>query len=235
MRAAGRALGLSQPTIARRLAAFEATFGGPTLFDRLPEGLRLNGPVRAARRILHGQVRSGLSPGRTSSTARERLGSETSSIASRLESPSVSPKYPSLRRNRRFESIPLLRGVTCEPELSPIGLRRPSGAAAKRPARPSILFPGTLKSPRSPKAKHHTIQTNIGGAAVFVAAAFPKQHDVTRLEFSYCSPLPKLPGGCRQPPASIALCLWGRRFPVARADKKRDPGLETTGNPVNVG
>src|SRR6266853_2802078 len=42
MRAAGRALGLSQPTIARRLAAFEATFGGPALFDRLPEGLRLN-------------------------------------------------------------------------------------------------------------------------------------------------------------------------------------------------
>jgi DNA-binding transcriptional LysR family regulator len=42
MRAAGRALGLSQPTIARRLAAFEATFGGPNLFDRLPEGLRLN-------------------------------------------------------------------------------------------------------------------------------------------------------------------------------------------------
>ena len=26
----------------RRLAAFEATFGGPTLFDRLPEGLRLS-------------------------------------------------------------------------------------------------------------------------------------------------------------------------------------------------
>jgi DNA-binding transcriptional LysR family regulator len=42
MRAAGRALGLSQPTIARRLAAFEATFGGPTLFDRRSEGLRLN-------------------------------------------------------------------------------------------------------------------------------------------------------------------------------------------------
>jgi DNA-binding transcriptional LysR family regulator len=42
MRAAGRKLGLSQPTIARRLAAFEATFGGPTLFDRLPEGLHLN-------------------------------------------------------------------------------------------------------------------------------------------------------------------------------------------------
>jgi DNA-binding transcriptional LysR family regulator len=42
MRAAGRKLGLSQPTIARHLAAFEATFGGPTLFDRLPEGLHLN-------------------------------------------------------------------------------------------------------------------------------------------------------------------------------------------------
>ena len=42
MRGAGRALGLSQPTIARHLAAFEASFGGPTLFDRLPEGLRLN-------------------------------------------------------------------------------------------------------------------------------------------------------------------------------------------------
>src|SRR5437868_3158873 len=42
MRSAGRALGLSQPTIARRLAAFEASSGGPALFDRLPEGLRLN-------------------------------------------------------------------------------------------------------------------------------------------------------------------------------------------------
>jgi len=41
MRGAGRALGLSQPTIARRLAAFEATFGGAALFERLPEGLRL--------------------------------------------------------------------------------------------------------------------------------------------------------------------------------------------------
>lgn len=42
LRAAGRALGISQPTIGRRIAAFEAIFGGPTLFDRLPEGLRLN-------------------------------------------------------------------------------------------------------------------------------------------------------------------------------------------------
>src|SRR5438105_13219674 len=42
MRAAGRALGLSQPTIARRLTAFEAAIGGPSLFDRLPEGLRLS-------------------------------------------------------------------------------------------------------------------------------------------------------------------------------------------------
>src|ERR1700748_1901772 len=42
LRAAGRVLGISQPTIGRRIAAFEAVFGGPTLFDRLPEGLRLN-------------------------------------------------------------------------------------------------------------------------------------------------------------------------------------------------
>src|SRR5258705_11216533 len=55
MRAAGRALGLSQPTIARRLAALEATFGGQTLFDRLPEGLHLNAAgeqlVPAAERV----------------------------------------------------------------------------------------------------------------------------------------------------------------------------------------
>ena len=42
LRAAGRALGLSQPTVGRRLAGFETSFGGPALFDRLPEGLRLN-------------------------------------------------------------------------------------------------------------------------------------------------------------------------------------------------
>jgi DNA-binding transcriptional LysR family regulator len=42
MRAAGRTLGLSQPTIARRLTVFEAGFGGQPLFDRLPEGVRLN-------------------------------------------------------------------------------------------------------------------------------------------------------------------------------------------------
>lgn len=55
MRAAGRALGVSQPTIARRLAAFEASFGGASLFDRLPEGLRLNAAgeqlVAAAERV----------------------------------------------------------------------------------------------------------------------------------------------------------------------------------------
>src|SRR6516225_9081897 len=55
MRAAGRALALSQPTISRRLAAFEATLGGPTLFDRFPEGLRLNAAgeqlIPAAERV----------------------------------------------------------------------------------------------------------------------------------------------------------------------------------------
>src|SRR5213076_1016995 len=55
LRAAGRALGLSQPTIGRRLSGFEASFGGPALFDRLPEGLRLNAAgeslVEAAERL----------------------------------------------------------------------------------------------------------------------------------------------------------------------------------------
>ena len=45
LRAAGRVLGLSQPTIGRRLSQFEAAFGGPALFDRLPEGLRLTWPA----------------------------------------------------------------------------------------------------------------------------------------------------------------------------------------------
>lgn len=55
LRAAGRALGLSQPTIGRRLASFETTCGGPALFDRFPEGLRLNAAgealVPAAERL----------------------------------------------------------------------------------------------------------------------------------------------------------------------------------------
>ena len=38
LRAAGRALGLSQPTIARRLAEFEATFGGPPCSTGYPKG-----------------------------------------------------------------------------------------------------------------------------------------------------------------------------------------------------
>jgi DNA-binding transcriptional LysR family regulator len=50
LRAAGRALELSQPTVGRRLAGFEAVFGGPVLFDRLPEGLRLNAAGEALLR-----------------------------------------------------------------------------------------------------------------------------------------------------------------------------------------
>jgi len=37
MRVAGRALGLSQPTISCRLTGFEAAFGRPSLFDRFPD------------------------------------------------------------------------------------------------------------------------------------------------------------------------------------------------------
>ncbi|MGD9879353.1 MAG: LysR family transcriptional regulator [Reyranella sp.] len=42
LRAAGQALWQSQPTMARRLEGLEAMFGGTPLFDRLPEGTRLN-------------------------------------------------------------------------------------------------------------------------------------------------------------------------------------------------
>ncbi len=45
LRAAGRALALSQPTIGRRLAAFEAAFGGPTLFDGCPRGCASTPPA----------------------------------------------------------------------------------------------------------------------------------------------------------------------------------------------
>jgi DNA-binding transcriptional LysR family regulator len=41
LRSAGRELGLSQPTVGRRLAVFEAAVSMEPLFDRLPEGLRL--------------------------------------------------------------------------------------------------------------------------------------------------------------------------------------------------
>jgi DNA-binding transcriptional LysR family regulator len=41
LRAAARDIALSQPTLGRRLARLEATLGGPPLFDRLPDGLRL--------------------------------------------------------------------------------------------------------------------------------------------------------------------------------------------------
>lgn len=41
LRAAARELGLSQPTVGRRLARFEASASAVPLFDRLPEGLRL--------------------------------------------------------------------------------------------------------------------------------------------------------------------------------------------------
>src|SRR5437764_15191932 len=54
LRAAGGALGLSQPTLGRRLAAFEATFGGPSLFGRLPQGRRFHAPGDALLSVAAG-------------------------------------------------------------------------------------------------------------------------------------------------------------------------------------
>jgi DNA-binding transcriptional LysR family regulator len=48
LRGAGRKLGISQPTVGRRLARFEASASAVPLFDRLPEGLRLAVAGKAA-------------------------------------------------------------------------------------------------------------------------------------------------------------------------------------------
>jgi DNA-binding transcriptional LysR family regulator len=47
LRAAGRRLGISQPTVGRRLTRFEASASAVPLFDRLPEGLRLTAAGKA--------------------------------------------------------------------------------------------------------------------------------------------------------------------------------------------
>src|SRR5205085_3356144 len=103
MRAAGRALGLSQPTIARRLAAFEATFGGPTLFDRLPEGLRLNAAgeqlVPAAESVEDAVLtlerrRAAASPG-LSGTVRVSTGECAAGFLARCLSASTTAALPS--------------------------------------------------------------------------------------------------------------------------------------------
>lgn len=107
LRAAGRALGLSQPTIGRRLAAFEATFGGPTLFDRLPEGLRLNAAgerlVAAAegveRAALMLERRRAASSPELSGTVRVSVGEWAASF---------------LSRNLGAAATPLPEGITLE-------------------------------------------------------------------------------------------------------------------------
>jgi len=48
LRGAARALGISQPTVGRRLSRFEANGSAVPLFDRFPEGLRLTAAGRAA-------------------------------------------------------------------------------------------------------------------------------------------------------------------------------------------
>lgn len=49
LRAAGRALGLSQPTVGRRLSRFEAAVSAMPLLDRLPEGVRLTAAGKAVQ------------------------------------------------------------------------------------------------------------------------------------------------------------------------------------------
>jgi DNA-binding transcriptional LysR family regulator len=102
LRAAGRALGLSQPTIGRRLSTFEATFGGPTLFDRLPEGLRLNAAgeqlVPAAESVEHAALllelrRAAASP-KLSGTVRVSVGEWAAGFLARCLSDAGPTAFP---------------------------------------------------------------------------------------------------------------------------------------------
>ena len=105
MRAAGRELGLSQPTIARRLAAFETSSGGQTLFDRLPEGLRLNAAgeqlVAAAENVEDAVL--------TLERRRAAASPELSGTV-RVSTGECAAGFLALtHRNRKFESISLQR------------------------------------------------------------------------------------------------------------------------------
>jgi len=112
LRAAGRALGLSQPTIGRRLSGFEASFGGPTLFDRLPEACASMPPAnRWSRRRAARTRRSGAgAPTRCGVARAERHGARLGwRMGSRF------PGAPSVGRLRAA----LAPGITLELVESP--------------------------------------------------------------------------------------------------------------------
>jgi hypothetical protein len=96
MRAAGRALGLSQPTIARRLAAFEATFGGPTLFDRLLQTVKTGMAPHGGPRVRYRGCARPISAARPGST---KPIASWSSTAPRSPTPGCTDCWPRLRRS----------------------------------------------------------------------------------------------------------------------------------------
>jgi DNA-binding transcriptional LysR family regulator len=103
MRAAGRALGLSQPTIARRLAAFEAGFDDEPLFDRLPDGVRLNATGEqllaaaedAERAMLAVERRGAAASSALNGTVRISTGECAAGFLARCLSGATAPPLPS--------------------------------------------------------------------------------------------------------------------------------------------
>jgi len=78
LRAAARKLRLSQPTVGRRLAGFEAAVGAVPLFDRLPDGLRLTAAGEAMLPLAERLEEAALA------LERERRYSEPGSVAVRI-------------------------------------------------------------------------------------------------------------------------------------------------------
>ena len=142
MRAAGRALGLSQPTIARRLTAFEAGFGGQPCSTACPKGCASTLPVsnssaaaedaERAMLTLGAAARGGLAG--ASGTVRISTGECAAGFLARCLSgattgaacPPASPWSSSSRCNR-----PTSRGAR---PISPCATSRPKAAIIMSPS-----------------------------------------------------------------------------------------------------
>ena len=129
MRAAGRALGLSQPTIARRLTAFEAGFGGQPLFDRLPEGVRLN--------VAGEQLLGAAEDAERAMLALERRRAAASPVLSgtvRISTGECAAGFLARCLSGSTTSAPLPSGITLEfvPSLQPADLTRREADLALR-------------------------------------------------------------------------------------------------------
>ena len=126
MRGAGRALGLSQPTIARRLAAFEAGFTGQPLFDRLPDGLHLNAvgdqllaaAEDAERAMLTFERRRAAASPMLSGTVRIATGECAAGFLARCQSGATTTPLPSGITLELLQSLPPANLTRREADMS---------------------------------------------------------------------------------------------------------------------